>query len=694
MREKRLVFFWALALLLISVAAERGRPEVKQEWLSEASARQKSLLDRGWILHWADEFNGDTVDVLNWSIQEGDGCAEGICGWGNEESQIYESNAVEVSGGTLGIHITPTGNGGLSSGRLHTHGKVESMYGRIEARILLPQGQGLWPAFWALPANETDYGPWAASGEIDIMESFGQMDKVYSTLHFGGSWPDNWDSVRWPQMTSFACPGGGWCVARRSWGKNFASSYHIFSLEWTETEIRWFVDDEMFCRKTDWFSSGAPFPAPYNQPFYLILNVAVGGGLPGEPDINCLPQEMRVDWVRWYRRRDNQGVDENEIGNVKLGTCGSLLGDALIDNNALTIWRGLLLFFIPALCICYFAATGLDGVPLLSAGWNVCSFGMSVSCNGGSLASGSLIRESIVYAAVMQLPCALILLARVGNKHSMRLALGFVVPAAGGLLLGASLGVQFLPPMFIIRPSIAVIGLLAALFSTRFSQGWRVGHPFLVAATVSAAGFTSGLAQGYAGCGGVLALSFMVIFPVTKNRWRAAGAAVLFLMSLPRSFYLYSTIAREGLFMRPGVLCLVSLGSILGYGVGNFASDAHLTDASHYFLSLCSLIALSSIMLLCFGCDWDSDPTLSFVSFWCIMSILYIVRRYRRSTRMEYAIIRKQLDEDEGVRYGSTAEDVDTFIAWDGSPDGAQHHHHLRSSRNSSMELHEEHLTS
>ena len=160
----------------------------------------------------------------------------------------------------------------------------------MEIKAKLPVGQGIWPAIWLLPTDET-YGPWAASGEIDIMEAVGHKPhEILGTLHFGDVWPKN------TQIKSryYSLPDG----------RRFCDDFHVFALEWTEKRMRWFVDDHCYgeADATEWHSQAAPSPAPFDQCFHLILNIAVGGGLSKNPDrTTVFPQQLLVDYVRVYQ---------------------------------------------------------------------------------------------------------------------------------------------------------------------------------------------------------------------------------------------------------------------------------------------------------------------------------------------------------------------------------------------------------
>ena len=250
-----------------------------------------------WSLVWSDEFDGTTLDPANWTTDVGNGCPS-LCGWGNAELEYYRPQNVAVGGGNLVITAREESYGGASftSGKVHTRDKRSFRYGRIEMRAKLPAGGGLWPAFWMMPQDDA-YGGWAASGEIDIMEAANAVTQVGGALHYGGSWPDN-------TSTSGSHTLGG---------ASFADDWHVYAVEWEEDAIRWYVDGVLFMIRTSaqWYSDGAPGNprAPFDQPFYIILNLAVGGWYPGCTEPGCitadLPQQYLVDYVRVYEDIDN-----------------------------------------------------------------------------------------------------------------------------------------------------------------------------------------------------------------------------------------------------------------------------------------------------------------------------------------------------------------------------------------------------
>ncbi len=243
----------------------------------------------GQELVWSDEFNAAQLDPEVWFFERGDGSQYGIPGWGNNELQCYLENSAQLDNGLLVITARAEAVGGkqYTSARINTRDRFAFRYGRIEARIRLPGGQGLWPAFWLLPQYNI-YGGWAASGEIDIMEAVNLGgsggNNVHGTIHFGGEWPNNQFSG-----SSFLVP------------TDATAEFHTYALEWDPVELRWYVDNDLYAVQNAWSTTGGPYPAPFDQSFYILLNVAVGGNWPGAPDDGtAFPVTMEVDWVRVY----------------------------------------------------------------------------------------------------------------------------------------------------------------------------------------------------------------------------------------------------------------------------------------------------------------------------------------------------------------------------------------------------------
>ena len=238
----------------------------------------------GYALVWSDEFNGSSIDtsIWNWEIGHGDN------GWGNNEWQYYTSHSDNsyISNGDLVIVARENHLGhDYTSARMKTQNKQSFMYGRMEARIKLPVGgNGMWPAFWMLGDDIGSVG-WPECGEIDILEAVNDFTEVVGALHYGtGS----------PYVHSYESQG-------YNPGQDVSADYHTYAIEWEPEEIRWYFDGVNFFTKTDWYNSD-PYPAPFNQPFFFILNIAVGGEWPGYPDTSTpFPQTMYVDYVRVYQ---------------------------------------------------------------------------------------------------------------------------------------------------------------------------------------------------------------------------------------------------------------------------------------------------------------------------------------------------------------------------------------------------------
>ncbi len=240
-------------------------------------------------LVWSDEFEGAQLDPDVWFFETGDGTEYGIPGWGNNELQYYLPDNAQLGGGVLTIEARAESIGqfDFTSARINTRDRFAFKYGRVEASMRLPGGQGVWPAFWMLAQN-SPYGGWAASGEIDIMEAVNLGgsggNTVYGTIHYGGEFPNNTFSGE-----TYLVP------------TNTMTDFHTYAVEWDATEIRWYVDDVLYAMRNNWSSTGGPFPAPFDEHFYILFNVAVGGNFPGNPDANTVfPVTMEVDWVRVY----------------------------------------------------------------------------------------------------------------------------------------------------------------------------------------------------------------------------------------------------------------------------------------------------------------------------------------------------------------------------------------------------------
>jgi len=257
-----------------------------------------------WTIVWRDEFSSETLDTTKWKYETGnwivDDAGNGIdAGWGNNEKQFYtdseENIYLEDGKLVLTAKVEETtdqfGTYDYTSGKLVTNGLFSKKYGKIQARMKLPPGQGLWPAFWMMPKDSV-YGDWAASGEIDIMEAAGSKPgHIGGTIHYGGVWPNN---TYTGEEYDFAA------------GEDI-TDYHVYEIEWEPGEIRWYVDGKHYSTKNNWYARGEgeslnySYPAPFDQEFYMILNLAVGGWYDGDPeDDSVLPASVLVDYVRVY----------------------------------------------------------------------------------------------------------------------------------------------------------------------------------------------------------------------------------------------------------------------------------------------------------------------------------------------------------------------------------------------------------
>lgn len=256
---------------------------------TRTSGYSREALRAGFNLVWQDEFDGSEIDGFNWQhLIDGNG-------GGNNELQYYTKSKANsfVKNGLLHIKAiersTPLHGCNYTSARLHSRGQANWTYGRFDVRAKLPVQQGIWPAIWMLPKEET-YGKWPQSGEIDIVETIGHEPKnVYGTIHYGPKWPENLHTGDTTQ------------TARG----NVSQAFHLYSVEWDTEGIRWYLDDKLFASKTK--KDIAPHKWPFDQPFYLILNLAIGGNWPGNPDKETVfPKYMFVDYVRVYQKNEKK----------------------------------------------------------------------------------------------------------------------------------------------------------------------------------------------------------------------------------------------------------------------------------------------------------------------------------------------------------------------------------------------------
>ena len=308
----------ALAAPACAQPAERPTQVIETVALPEPGSARTPAEETGWELVWSDEFDGVEIDRAKWAFDVD------CWGGGNNERQCYRDHRANafLEDGKLVIvarkeeHTGPAyppdvkasmpdpearATKPFTSARLVTRGKAAWQYGRIEVRARLPQGQGTWPAIWMLPEDNA-YGGWAASGEIDILEAVnlgvacdecpgGVENTILGTLHFGSEWPDN-------ALNS-----------TETHAPDVLDGFHTFGIVWAPGVIEWSYDGTVFARKEadSWWSGNSDAPnAPFDQAFHLILNLAIGGGLPeerglGGVDESGFPKRMEVDWVRVWQ---------------------------------------------------------------------------------------------------------------------------------------------------------------------------------------------------------------------------------------------------------------------------------------------------------------------------------------------------------------------------------------------------------
>jgi beta-glucanase (GH16 family) len=237
----------------------------------------------GMTLTWSDEFNGEEINKDVWVFEEG----TGTNGWGNNELEYYREVNTAFKSGCLVITAKRENfvNSQYTSSRIKTQGKKNFRYGRVDIRAILPRGQGIWPAFWFLGSNITSVG-WPSCGEIDMVEMIGGNNRentVYGTLH----WNSN-GAVCTCDKPGYVLPAG-----------TFNDKFHVFSMEWTDTYIKWFVDDVQF----NVIDTTPPGLNAFRADYFFIMNVAVGGNWPGPPNENTpFPQHLVVDYIRVFQQ--------------------------------------------------------------------------------------------------------------------------------------------------------------------------------------------------------------------------------------------------------------------------------------------------------------------------------------------------------------------------------------------------------
>jgi beta-glucanase (GH16 family) len=276
----------------------------------------------GYQLTWSDEFNQQTLDTATWNFDVGGG------GWGNNELQYYQQDNVAIDRGHLVITAKEENRGGRSftSSRIKTEGTMEFGFGRVDIRAALPRGQGIWPALWALGADFQQVG-WPYCGELDIMEMIGgggRENTVHGTLH--------WNVGGIGQPYAPAYQGGAFEKA----GDDFGDGFNVFSMVREHDRVQWLVNDALYHEQ--YLPDSIDFK-PFDNPFFLIFNIAVGGNWPGSPDASTqFPQRMVVDYVRVFSANnenedsDGDGIPDSDDAfpldpNESLDTDGDGVGD-------------------------------------------------------------------------------------------------------------------------------------------------------------------------------------------------------------------------------------------------------------------------------------------------------------------------------------------------------------------------------
>jgi len=256
------------------------------------AAKTETPAIEGYNLLWSDEFDGSgEMDLTKWNYEPHEP------GWTNNELQEYTTSTdnVFVRDGNLVLKALKTEKDGIThytSGKVTGQNKTDFKYGKVVVSAKVPEGQGLWPAIWMMPKDESYYGQWPKCGEIDIMESLGHDTTVsYSTIHYGEPHGEQQGTIT------------------KEGDERFSAKFHEYSVEWEPGEMRFYTDGELVLTCNDWFTAvegedDKPYPAPFDQPFFVQMNLAVGGDWPGNPDetTNFDNAEFLIDYVRVYQK--------------------------------------------------------------------------------------------------------------------------------------------------------------------------------------------------------------------------------------------------------------------------------------------------------------------------------------------------------------------------------------------------------
>ncbi len=265
-------------------------------FLSRSPAAQP--LD-GWKLVWSDEFTGSAVDPTKWALELNEGDP-------GEVVYTNRSQNLSVSDGLLALQAQKENYGGkqFTSTQISTRNKGAWKYCRIDVRAKLPYGQGIWPAIWMMPTQPVAYGSWPRSGEIDIMENLGDNPRLtYTTLHYGAG--------NQSIQGTYTTPAD----------KTLSDDFHVYTMIWDSTSFSFTLDSTHTYYSTNkWSPDNVAFPKPFDQEFFLILDLAVGGSWAGPPDSTTVfPQKMLVDWVRVYQRQSTSAIRSQPVSRGSMG---------------------------------------------------------------------------------------------------------------------------------------------------------------------------------------------------------------------------------------------------------------------------------------------------------------------------------------------------------------------------------------
>jgi len=294
--------------------------DINQEYCAgtcDSSCSNNDSSDQTYSLVWSDEFDGPEINQENWNFEIGNG----NWGWGNGEHQYYRQENASIQDGVLIIEARNESYGGFNytSTRMQTRNKADFLYGKISASIKVPEAGGTWPAFWMMPTNSV-YGGWPNSGEIDILEHYGcNPGDVHATVHNNTY---NWN--------------GGVPPTSYSTNTSATSEFHKYEVEWTQDELKFFVDDVWIGSYYNESSGWEQWP--FDQEFYIILNLAIGSHfMPCATEDNQFPERYEIDYVRVYQLTDEYQVDlygdVNEDGTLDVIDIVQILGFILGNSN-------------------------------------------------------------------------------------------------------------------------------------------------------------------------------------------------------------------------------------------------------------------------------------------------------------------------------------------------------------------------